>query len=156
MRALRSRPEFRDRVPDARTIRAILKRSEPDESELWAFATADADEAALVLPAWGELLRARAPVTSLTVNEARWIARLLRVFDMPPIWALHYARRYIARSASPTFDLDEELALRRWEEQPTTNADPAIVLAGLRYETVRDAFDRTEGRREAAGEEGRP
>ena len=120
-RALDSDDRFTGRVPSLRTVQDVFKQlTATDESGPWSLGEAvEKDEASLVLPVLAELLaNATLGVSTLSVNEARWIARVRRASpDVPPLAAYHIARTYLAREArgEAASDVDAVLALRPWD-----------------------------------------
>jgi hypothetical protein len=86
-RELDNREEFRGRVPELRTVQAIVKRvSPPDLGDAWSVFDATAEEALLVLPVqgWWRHLAEDGPgqrmgFEGLTRREAAWVAKLVRI-----------------------------------------------------------------------------
>jgi hypothetical protein len=105
-------------VPALKGVQAIVARirRQRDPSAVWRLSQADPDEAALVLPVLGEVLKlTNWQERSLTNAEAEWIVRLRRaVPDLELVDVIRYARQYVARGDGTTDDLDRALASGAW------------------------------------------
>lgn len=77
-RDLDTREDFRGRVPELRTVQAIVKRFTPrDTSGDWSVLSADAEEARWVLPVlgwWIDMTDGR--MDGLTRRQGAWVAKL--------------------------------------------------------------------------------
>ncbi len=110
-------------VPAYRTISNIAREARQTAGDTWSLADREdmtSDDAGLVLPVLGELLKlSKWEVRHVTKEEAAWIVRIRRaVPDVPPFESLQLARQYLQREkdGQPTDDLDRVLAWRGWTD----------------------------------------
>lgn len=129
-RLLASDPRFAGRVPADRTIRNIVRiaqasgHDEPRSArKRWDALAAAPDDAALVLPVWGAVLRWTGMQGQIGArlydDDATWIAWIRRVApQIPPLEAFHLAGAY-SRHAARKQSLDglhRYLALELWND----------------------------------------
>jgi hypothetical protein len=108
-------------VPSLRTTQYIAREVRPaDDSDTWSPATAEAAEAALVMPVLVTLVRA-GQMTSITQAMARWVARVRLIApELDALDALLFAGRYLAaeRSGGEYADVDLAIARRLARRRP--------------------------------------
>ena len=108
-------------APSLRTVQSIAAEMRPpDDSDAWSPATADAGEAALVMPVLAALVRA-GQMTSMTQAMARWVARVRLVApSLGHLEVLLFAGRYLAAEGAGRGygEVDVELA-RKLAERPS-------------------------------------
>jgi hypothetical protein len=124
-------------VPSQRTIHNIVREHTPrDDTDPWALADAEADEAALILPVLAAIIEKTEERRSyLTQAQARWIVRIRRAAPDLNAWmvyliALNYMA--LAEHGLPHNRLDAYLAFapwrsqeNRWRYNKATEKDPA-------------------------------
>ena len=118
---------YRGRLPTQRTIESMQADLRPVRNGPgWTMATADPNDAALVLPVLAAVTRnSEGRLGHFTVATAAWIARIRRVVpSLDPITAYRWAVRYQTASAAgrDTRELDRQLALDA--EKPPRQVDP--------------------------------
>lgn len=108
-------PRFGDRLPSRRTLYSIVAELHPPTGPGWSIATADPEDAVLILPVLAAVTRnSEGRMGHFTEATAGWIARIRRVApSLEPIAAYRWAVRYQTTTAAgkDTRELDRELAL---------------------------------------------
>ena len=118
----------RDWYPSRRTIQDVIREVAPpvDVGEPWSVATADPDEAALVLPVLADLIRgSMGRLNGFGVPIAARVAHIRRAADgIPPTDALRMAARYVRaeEAGASTEHLDAYLALEAWDDKKRSEA----------------------------------
>lgn len=114
-------------VPDIRTVQKYVSnfRNRKDD-EPWSLHHTDglnSEDAKSLLLAYKELIPSFKPGKVLTVGEARWLVRVLKVAQgLGPIKAFYLAREYLSRerggSNPPDYsDLDAFLVFQPWNKE---------------------------------------
>lgn len=113
-------------APSERTIYDLQREMRPAAGPGWRMATADPDDAALILPVLGAVTRnSDGRIGHFTNQTASWIARIRRVAPaLDPIATYRWAVRYQSTTTAgrDTGDLDRELA--RDTEKPPRPGEP--------------------------------
>ena len=134
--------KYGDEAPNVRTIQKRfkeLRKMETEDSGRWSVADSPSDMAKLVLPALDAVItKTDGRRYFLTINEAKWIAKLCTIApDLPPWTAYRLARLYIlytyrGDTGASTSDLDMYLAYAPWQgdEQAVAYIDAVTSTKG--------------------------
>lgn len=109
-------------VPSRRTIHNIVAEHTPsDDTDPWALADAEADEAALILPVLAAIIEKTEERRShVTQAQAQWIVRIRRAAPDLNAWMVyHIAMNYMAFAeyGLPHNHLDAYLGFAPWRSQ---------------------------------------
>lgn len=134
-RTLEQNAKIKDRLPTERTIYRIVREMRPaDPSGPWSPATADPQEAALVLDVLrAAIIETQGRTQGFTNAEAEQVVRLRTMRpDLPAYEAFILARDYLARRANqqPTDDLDSYLVFAPWQGPDAAEAYADAIAQG--------------------------
>lgn len=135
-------------LPTERTIGRLVKelaaQASPDESEPWSLATAEPDEAAVIMPVLGAILRHRTIGRPwITRGLAKWIVKVAAAAPTLPHYEQYIvAREYRAAELSAARSiarpwvtdpktLDAFLACRPWESAEAAERYERLIEQGI-------------------------
>lgn len=116
--------------PSLRTIERMWKRAQPpDPSGPWSLRDSPGSEGILILEVLVEVMkRTKGQRSTLTREEAAWIARVRTVAPSLPAWgAFRVAHAYVARGEQSTEDLDQLLAFQPWQSREAFDCYETLV-----------------------------